>query len=85
MTVATVQQQQIHDILTPAEAAPILKLHPQTVRQLCNLPEGAAGRIPNFRPTSKDIRIPYWGLLEWVAERSGSKLPIVIASPEVPQ
>ena len=62
------------DILSVAEAAAYLRVSEPTVRQLCHLVEGEADRIPNFR-LGTAIRIPFWGLVNWISRRSGAGLP----------
>lgn len=69
------------DILTVDQAAKFLQLSPATVRHYCHLAEGLPERIPHFRLGSA-IRIPYWALLRWVAERSGTNVPRVVANGE---
>lgn len=52
------------DILTPEEAAEVLRVHPDTVRCMCK-----DGRLPCLRLGAKDskraiYRIPAWRLIE---------------------
>ncbi len=61
-------------ILTVKEAAEYLKLSQSTIRSFCNLDEDQPDRIPNWR-IGTSIRIPFWGLLIWIGNRSGSGPP----------
>ena len=52
------------DVLTPDEAASILKVHPSTVREMC-----MDGRLPCLRCGGKDskrqtYRIPAWRVID---------------------
>ncbi len=62
------------DILNVAQAAEYLHVSQATVRQHCAIAHGEPDRLPNFR-MGNAIRIPFWGLLGWVASRSGAGLP----------
>jgi hypothetical protein len=61
-------------ILNVEEVAAYLRMSAATVRHYCHLVEGQPDRMPNFR-MGKAIRIPFWGLQEWIARRSGCGLP----------
>lgn len=61
-------------ILNVEQAAAFLEVSPSQVRHACKLVDGHPDRIPNFR-MGKHIRIPFWGLLEWIARRSGAGMP----------
>jgi excisionase family DNA binding protein len=56
-------------VLTPKEAAQLLRAHPNTLYDLL-----ARGELPHVQ-VGRQKRIPRWGLLAWLARESGSPLP----------
>jgi hypothetical protein len=65
------------DILSVEQAAAYLDVSEATVRAHCKLVPGEPDRIPNFRMGERAgaIKIPFWGLLGWIAQRSGCPVP----------
>lgn len=63
-------------ILNVAEAAEFMGVSQAQVRGACHLNEGSPGRMPHFR-MGKHIRIPFWGLIGWIAAQSGAAMPVL--------
>ena len=64
----------IDDILNVAQAAEYVRVSEPTLRAYCHLAEGVPDRVPHFR-MGTSIRIPFWGLLQWISRRAGVGLP----------
>ena len=65
------------DILSVEQAAEYLKVSESTVRAHCKLDQGEPDRLPNFRMGERAgaIKIPFWALVNWVAQRAGCSMP----------
>ena len=61
-------------LLDAEQTAAYLHLHVQTVYELCGLAEGDPERIPHCRFKNR-IRVPFWGLKNYIAARAGAPLP----------
>ena len=59
-----------HLVLTVAQAAKLLQMSENSVYNLI-----AKGQVPHVR-FGKLIRIPRWGLMQYIATASGAPLPI---------
>jgi hypothetical protein len=75
---ATNQSRKLTDILSVEQAAAFLDVSQSTIRAHCNLALGQPDRIPNFRIGERagTIKIPFWGLINWIAQRAGCQVPL---------